>query len=252
MPETLPVDPAQLESATAEEILAVAMREYGSRFGIATAFQAEGMVLVDMAVRIDPGVRVFTLDTGRLPEETHQMITAVRSRYGISVEIVTPDTRELEAMTTLSGVNLFRDSVAKRKLCCQIRKVHPMKRKVTEFDCVASGLRRSQSEERAHTPKVFRDGDLWTLAPLAEWTSDEVRAYIAEHDVPHHPLYEKGYASIGCGPCTRAIQPGEAERAGRWWWELDADKECGLHRTPDGRLRRELDILLDQVRAAAR
>jgi phosphoadenylyl-sulfate reductase (thioredoxin) len=244
------IDAAQLEKATAEEILAVALKEFGPRFGIATSFQSEGQVLAHMATRIDPKARIFTLDTGRLPAETYDLMATLRSDHGINVEIVYPDAAETESMTTLFGINNFRDSSAQRKLCCQVRKVHPMNRKLAGMDAYAVGLRRSQSSERADVPKAAMDGAKWKFSPLADWTFEQIEAYLEQHGVPEHPLVAKGFVSIGCAPCTRAIAPGEPERAGRWWWETDAGKECGLHATPDGQLKRELDVLLDQVRAA--
>ncbi|MBL8290718.1 MAG: phosphoadenylyl-sulfate reductase [Bryobacterales bacterium] len=237
----------ELETYTAAELVEWALRTYGRRFAISTSFQAEGMVLVDMAARMDSGVRVFTLDTGRLPEETHQMIDTVRERYGVRVEVVYPDAGEVERMTTLHGVNLFYRDPNLRKLCCQVRKVRPLDRKLKELSAWAVGLRREQSEERAATAKVEMVGERLKLSPLADWTAVQVEEYLTEHQVPRHPLYARGYPSIGCAPCTRPVQPGEPERAGRWWWEENMSKECGLHVTPEGKVRQALDVLLDDI-----
>jgi phosphoadenylyl-sulfate reductase (thioredoxin) len=190
---------------------------------------------------------VITLDTGRLPEETYTMIEMVRQRYGLEVEMVLPETSEVERMVQQHGPNLFYGSVPERKLCCHIRKVRPLERKLHEVDAYAVGLRREQSESRESIAAVAEDRGKVKLSPLADWSSEQVRAYIAEHNVPQHPLYEKGYPSIGCGPCTRPTLPGEGERAGRWWWEESADKECGLHFTPSGKVLRTVDVLLEQV-----
>jgi phosphoadenosine phosphosulfate reductase len=215
-----------------------------------TSFQSEGMVVVDIAARIDPSVRIVTLDTGRLPVETYDAIEAVRARYGVKIETVAPDAGEVERMVTEHGPNLFLQSVAHRMLCCQVRKVRPLERKTAELDAWAVGLRRSQSETRQTLSRVEEvDGGKLKLSPLADWTREQVEDYIREHDVPRHPLYAKGYTSIGCGPCTRATVAGEDERAGRWWWENGADKECGLHFTPDGRAERMVDFLVSQVTA---
>lgn len=237
----------ELETYTAAELVEWALRTYGRRFAISTSFQAEGMVLVDMAARMDSGVRVLTLDTGRLPEETHQMIDTVRERYGVRVEVVYPDAGEVERMTTLHGVNLFYRDPSLRKLCCQVRKVRPLDRKLAELSAWAVGLRREQSEERAATAKVEMVGERLKLSPLADWTAAQVEEYLTKHEVPRHALYARGYPSIGCAPCTRPVQPGEPDRAGRWWWEENMSKECGLHVTPEGKLRQALDVLLDDI-----
>ncbi len=241
-----------LEQAPATEILSWAIETYGSDFAISTGFQSEGMAILDMAARITPKPRVITLDTGRLPAETFELIETVNARYGIQVELISPEAREIESMVTLHGPNLFYKDTAQRMLCCQIRKVRPLDRKLRDFKAWAVGLRRSQNETRAGVPKVDYDARPVKLSPLADWTSEQVRDYIRRHDVPQHPLYAKGYTSIGCGPCTRAIEAGEDERAGRWWWEDDAKKECGIHFTPDGRAQRTVDVLLEQVLRNAR
>ena len=230
-----------------QDLLRWAISQYGDRFAITTSFQREGMVLLDMAVRLDRRVRVLTLDTGRLPEVTYTMIERVRERYEILVEMVQPEGREVEAMVTQHGPNLFYEGVAARKLCCQIRKVRPLERKLGELDAFAVGLRREQSATRESVAAVSEVGGKVKLSPLAEWSSKQVSAYLGANEVPEHPLYAAGYPSIGCGPCTRATKVGEGERAGRWWWEDSADKECGLHFTPAGKVMRTVDVLLEQV-----
>ncbi|MDQ2900383.1 MAG: phosphoadenylyl-sulfate reductase [Acidobacteriota bacterium] len=235
---------------SAPGIIAWAVETYGPDLAISTSFQREGMVIVDMAAKIDPRIRVITLDTGRLPEETYRMIELVRERYGIAVETVSPNATELESMIAQHGPNLFRQNVASRMLCCQIRKVRPLERKLREFKAYMVGLRRGQSESRASVETVDTTGLAAKISPLADWTAGQVLEYTERHRVPVHPLYAKGYASIGCEPCTRAIEAGEAERAGRWWWELEADKECGLHFSPDGRAERQVDVLLREVLAS--
>jgi phosphoadenosine phosphosulfate reductase len=243
---------SELEQLSAEALLKWGLDEFGNSLAIATAFQAEGMVIVDMAARITPHVRVFTLDTGRLPEETYRMIETVRERYSIAVESVAPDAAEIEAMVALHGPNLFYREVALRNLCCQIRKVRPLERKLGGLRAWVAGLRRDQNESRADVRKVEENQGKLKLNPLAEWTAAEVSEYILRHDVPMHPLYATGYRSIGCAPCTRAIQPGEDERAGRWWWELDAAKECGIHFSPEGKAERKLDVLVSEILEAKR
>lgn len=195
-------------------------------------------MIVDMASRIAPGVRVFTLETGRLPEETLRMIETTESRYGLRVERVQPEAEEVGRMVAERGLNLFYESVENRKVCCEIRKVRPMARHMAGIQAWATGLRRAQSETRASVEKVAEVDGRVRLAPLADWTAAQVEEYTREHDVPVHPLYAAGYASIGCAPCTRAIRPGEEERAGRWWWEDSSRKECGIHFAADGTVKR--------------
>ena len=239
--------PPEIQALAPDKLLSWALEKFGPKFVIVTSFQKEGMVLVDMASRIDPGVRVITIDTGRMPEETYGMMEAVRQRYGVKIEILTPNAAESSRMVSSYGPNLFRNSAPLRKLCCEVRKVRPLAVKMTEFDSFAVGLRRGQSEERSSVEKVSTDGPRLKLSPLAEWSAEQVESYIAANKVLLHPLYAKGYATIGCGPCTRAIEPGEELRAGRWWWENEGDKECGLHVTPTGQLKRELDVLIEEI-----
>jgi phosphoadenosine phosphosulfate reductase len=231
-------DYPQFEVATASEVLSWAITTFRDAFAIATSFQKEGMVIIDMAARIDPKVRAFTLDTGRLPQETHLMVNAVRERYGIAIDLVAPDPAEVERMVAQHGLNLFYESIGNRQLCCEIRKVRPMQRKLAGLKAWASGLRREQSLERAGVPKVQTVDGRVKINPLADWTVEQVDRYLVEHEVPVHPLYERGYASIGCEPCTRALEPGESGRAGRWWWEDSEKKECGIHVSADGLVRR--------------
>jgi thioredoxin-dependent adenylylsulfate APS reductase len=230
--------PGKRETASAEATLAWAIESYGVAFAIATSFQREGMAIIDIAARISPLVRVFTLDTGRLPDETYRMIEIVRERYGIETEIVQPDAEEIRRLITPRGPDLFYESVEGRHSCCDVRKVRPLERKLATLGAWATGIRRQQSDTRAHTPKVELAVTPVKINPLADWTAAELEEYTRAHRVPVHPLYARGYASIGCEPCTRAITLGEDERAGRWWWERDAHKECGIHFGPDGKVRR--------------
>jgi adenylyl-sulfate kinase len=230
---------SRFEAIEASDILSWAINTFGDSFAIATSFQKEGMVIVDLASRISAGVRVFTLDTGRLPDETYQMIETVRQRYGMAVEIVFPERAEVEELVAIQGPNLFYSSVPARQRCCDVRKVRPLERKLETLQAWATGLRRDQGETRSGIPKVERgpEGRV-KICPLADWSAARVEEYLARHEVPVHPLYARGYTSIGCAPCTRAIEPGESERAGRWWWEQDAKKECGIHFAPDGSVER--------------
>jgi phosphoadenylyl-sulfate reductase (thioredoxin) len=225
---------SHLENVAAADLLRWAIETFEERFAVATSMQKGGMILLDLAWRTGLPFRAFTLDTGRLATETHAMIETVRKRYGIAVEVVTPDQAEITAMVAARGLDLFRDSVEMRQLCCNVRKVRPFERKLREFDAWATGLRRRQVRTRAAVPKVAESGGRLKLAPIADWSPQQVDAYLIENDVPVHPLYARGFSSIGCAPCTRAIMEGEDERAGRWWWEVDAKKECGIHFAPDG------------------
>lgn len=231
----------------AEEVLRWGVNEFGPRFAVVTSFQKEGMVLVDMAAKLGFPVRVITLETGRLPAETHAMMATVEARYGITVERIAPDPVEVARMTAAHGEDLFRNEVVLRKLCCQVRKVRPLDGILAHLDAYSVGLRRTQTDSReAVEQKAFVDGK-WKLSPLAFWTSAEVEEYTRRNDVPAHPLYAQGYTSIGCAPCTRAVTSEEGERAGRWWWEVDGDKECGLHFSPEGKMVRELDVLVSEL-----
>lgn len=241
------IDIIQPESAAATDLLSWALDTFRGRFAICTSFQDEGMVILDMAAKLHPGVKVFTLDTGRLPAETRQMIAAVEARYGIEVEIVHPDAAEVERMTGLHGPDLFLDDPSLRKLCCHVRKTRPLARRLASLDAWAVGLRRDQNEERAHTPKAEQVDGRWKLSPLADWSQRQVEEYLRANAVPRHPLYASGYGTIGCAPCTRPIAPGEHPRAGRWWWEQDQAKECGIHIGADGAFRRTLDVLLEEI-----
>lgn len=237
------LDPGLVEALPAQELIRLALDAYHPRTAVVTSFQLEGMVILDMALRVRPDVRVITLDTGRLPAETYEMVETVRRRYGVSVEVFFPDARRVEAMVRRDGPNLFYRGAAERQECCYVRKVEPLERALAGLDAWLTGLRRDQAPARDATPKAAPDlrfgggrpVPLWKLAPLADWSSAQVEAYVAAHDVPLHPLYDQGYTSIGCAPCTRAPEPGEGPRGGRWWWEKDDKRECGLHVLAGGR-----------------
>lgn len=227
---------ASFEPRDAEEILRWAIRRFGERIALASSFGAEDCVIIDMASTVNH-LEVFSLDTGRLPQETYDVMDAIRERYGIRIELYYPDTAAVEAMAGEHGPNLFYRSVELRKLCCQVRKVEPLNRALADRDAWITGLRRDQEPSRQRTPKVQVDwshGGRIKVNPLADWTWDQVWTYIREHDVPYNRLHDRGYPSIGCAPCTRAVATGEDLRAGRWWWERDVAKECGLHADPLG------------------
>jgi thioredoxin-dependent adenylylsulfate APS reductase len=223
---------AHFENRSPQHLLRWATERFGSRLAISTSFQNDGMVLLDMAWRIDPDIRVVTVDSGRLHQETYDLMEQVRERYGIQIEVFYPDATALQTFVRDNGINPFYRSTSLRRSCCDIRKVEPLKRALADSDAWISGQRRDQSATRKSVRKVEIDrtcDDKLKLNPLADWSENEVWDYIRANDVPYNALYDKGYTSIGCAPCTRPTEPGEDPRAGRWWWEQDTPKECGIH-----------------------
>lgn len=221
-----------LEEKKAVEILKWADETFGRQVALASSFGAEDVVLIDMWVRINPRARIFTLDTGRLHQETYNLIDKIRRHYKIEIEFCFPDTSKVEEMLNKHGPNLFYESVDFRKLCCQWRKIEPLNRILSKLEAWICGLRREQAVTRTEINKVEIDEahhGIVKINPLADWSEAEVWNYLKENQVPYNVLHEQGYPSIGCAPCTRAIKPGEDIRAGRWWWENPETKECGLH-----------------------
>lgn len=204
----------------------------------ASSFGLEDMVILDLMHRADLDYAVFTLDTGRLHEETYALMQQARERYGRPIAVYFPDRAQVEAYAQSEGVNAFYRGIELRKRCCEIRKVEPLKRALQGKRLWVTGMRREQSPTRADLETLSFDAahGLMKLNPLLEWTEQEVLAYIHQHDVPINALHARGYPSIGCAPCTRAVAPGEDARAGRWWWEQPESKECGLHLDPTGKL----------------
>jgi phosphoadenosine phosphosulfate reductase len=222
----------RLRGAAPQEVLEWGLVTFDRRrIALTTSFQREGMVILHMALRIDPWAQVFTIDTGRLPQETLDVVDQVRERYGIPIEVLYPDSRDVSALVTEHGPNLFYRSTELRLSCCEVRKVLPLERKLRTLDAWVTGVRRSHNLSREAVAEVEvdeRHGGIVKLNPLASWTEAQVVDYVDEFHLPENQLYERGYTSIGCGPCTRATSPGEDPRAGRWWWEQGA-RECGLH-----------------------
>ena len=221
-----------------EEILQYFLAEYKGKIAFASSLGAEDQVLTDMITKVDSHVKIFTLDTGRLFPETYELIENTNIKYNISIETFFPDKVAVEKMLNEKGIDLFYQSVENRKLCCSIRKKHPLKKALQGMNVWICGLRREQSITRYATSLVEWDeenlpgrqaGELIKLNPLYEWSEQQVWDYIKKNNVPFNPLHDKGFASIGCQPCTRAIKPGEDIRSGRWWWEETENRECGLH-----------------------
>ena len=222
----------EFEGSSPREVLEWASRNLGSGVALATSFQVQGMVLLDMLVGTDPRARIFTLDTGRLPSQTYELMDRVRERYGVNVEVLFPDKTEVEEMVARRGVNLFYRSVENRRLCCQVRKTNPLNGFLRTLDAWISSIRADQTEQRAGARKFEIDylhGRMLKINPILDWTMERAWDYVRENDVPYNELHDMGYPSIGCAPCTRAVGEGEDPRAGRWWWERDSDKECGIH-----------------------
>ena len=219
----------------AERWIEWTLDKFGDRAAFASSFGAEDMVLLDLIARGQRSrprtIRVITLDTGRLFPETYDLIEEARRQYQIPIEIFAPDQAELEALVSRGGPNLFYASIEQRKACCVVRKVHPLERALRGAELWITGLRREQSFERSTVEVLAKDpahGGRWKLAPLAEWSWEDVLSYADRHSVPLNRLHARGFPSVGCAPCTRAVRPGEDPRSGRWWWERGS-KECGLH-----------------------
>jgi len=222
----------RFEGKDPETVIRWALERFHPRIALASSLQAEEMVILDIAWRMNPGVRVFTLDTGRLHEETYMVMEQIREKYGIEVESYFPNREVVEALEREKGFYSFRHSVEERKYCCGIRKVEPLGRALNGLDAWVTGLRREQAVTRGTVGKVEADeshGGIIKVNPLTDWSGEQVWDYIRAHDVPYNRLHDIGFPSIGCAPCTRAVKPDEDMRAGRWWWELPESKECGLH-----------------------
>jgi phosphoadenosine phosphosulfate reductase len=215
-----------------EELLRRALELFGPRIALSSSLGPEDQVLTDMIVKIDPRARIFTLDTGRLFPETYSLIDTTRMHYGVGISVFFPRHNEVEEMTSTHGVNLFYESIERRKLCCRVRKLEPLSRAFANLDAWICGLRREQSITRTGTQTVEWDdaNGLIKINPLIDWSDAQVWDYIRANSVPHNPLHHRDYPSIGCQPCTRAVAPGDDPRSGRWWWESPEHRECGLHK----------------------
>jgi phosphoadenosine phosphosulfate reductase len=217
---------------SAEEVLKWILENLHPNVALASSFGAEDVVLIDMLAKINPEARIFTLDTGRLNQETYDLIDSIRTKYKIRLEVMFPDQSEVQEMVYEHGMNLFYRSRENRKLCCGVRKVHPLTKMLSTLDGWITGIRSDQTQNRSDSWKFEIDnqfGGILKANPIIDWTWKQIWDYIKANKVPYNKLHDKGYPSIGCEPCTRAIKPGEDLRAGRWWWESESDKECGLH-----------------------
>jgi phosphoadenosine phosphosulfate reductase len=223
---------AQLEhkAAAAQALLAAALERHG-RLVYSNSLGAEAIVLTDIIWTHVPAIDVFSIDTGRLHEETYELLERLQRRYQRTIRVVYPDAAALERLVARQGVNGFYHGVAARLECCRVRKVEPFRRAVAGFPAWITGVRREQSTGRANGQPIEWDTEhgLYKVSPLLDWSEEDVWHYIRLHRLPYNPLHDRQFPSIGCAPCTRAIQPGESRRAGRWWWERADSRECGLH-----------------------
>ena len=220
-----------LQGATPKDVISFFAEKYKGETSFSTSLGAEDQVLTDLIGSVDPLIKIFTLDTGRLFQETYDLIYITEKKYGIKIRVYFPDSDSVEKMVNEKGINLFYESVENRKLCCNMRKIEPFKRALAGVKVWISGLRREQSVTRKDLELVEWDESygIIKLSPLIEWNESKVWEYLRGNKIPYNELHQKGFPSIGCQPCTRSIKPGESVRSGRWWWELPENKECGLH-----------------------
>ena len=222
----------ELQNASAQDILAFFLKEYKGKIAFATSMGAEDQVITEIIDSIDPSASIFTLDTGRLFQETYDLIEKTNARYDIHIDIMFPDNKKVQNMVREHGINLFYQSVKYRKLCCHVRKIEPLTRALEGMKAWISGLRNEQSVTRKDISLVDWDDNfrLLKINPLKDWTEEQLWNYIHKKNIPYNALHDKGYPSIGCLPCTRPVEPGQDIRSGRWWWEQPEMKECGLHK----------------------
>jgi len=222
----------QLIAKDAEEALRFSLESFGvGRIALASSFGAEDQVLTDMLIRTHAEARIFTLDTGRLFQETYDAMQRSVERYGVRYEVYAPEAAKIAQLVSIDGPNLFYSSIEKRKACCEVRKLQPLRKVLSTVDAWICGLRRDQAVTRQAVELVSWDAEfgIYKICPLFDWSEAQVWQYIKDHDVPYNALHDRGFRSIGCAPCTRATAEGEDIRAGRWWWEAPEHKECGLH-----------------------
>ena len=222
----------RFRSSEPQEILSYFIERFGAKIALASSLGAEDQVLTEMIVKINPETTIFTLDTGRLFPETYDLIDRTSRKYKKNLQIYFPDNLKVQEMVNKKGINLFFESVESRKECCFLRKIEPLQRAFSGLDVWICGLRAEQSVTRTDIDIVEWDENnkLVKINPLAFWSEEQLWDYINTQKIPYNTLHDKGYPSIGCQPCTRAIEEGEDVRAGRWWWENPDTKECGLHK----------------------
>jgi len=220
------------QDSSPEELLRGFIAGFRGKIAFSTSLGAEDQVITDMVAAIGLPLKIFTLDTGRLFQETYDLLDITQKKYGLGISIYFPDAARVEEMVRSKGINLFYESVENRRLCCHIRKIEPLKRALDGMEVWITGMRKEQSVTRADAGLIEWDAthNIIKVNPLINWSNEMVWKYIDEKKIPVNELHSKGYPSIGCLPCTRAVRPGEDVRSGRWWWELPEFKECGLHK----------------------
>ena len=221
----------QLNGISIEDQLRRLSSAFQGKIIFTTSLGIEDQLITHLIFKNDINIKVATLDTGRLFSQTYDLLSNTIIRYGKKIDIYFPDNEDVEKMVAEKGLFSFYKSVGNRKECCGIRKVVPLNRALTGIECWISGIRADQSDNRQQMDWLEFDENkkIYKFYPLIKWSFDDVNRFIKENNVPYNSLHDKGYVSIGCEPCTRAIKPGEDFRAGRWWWENDGPKECGLH-----------------------
>ena len=222
----------KFQDSSPEEILTWGITNFTGKIAFSTSLGAEDQVITHMIAGLSKPAKIFTLDTGRLFQETYDLLDITRKKYGLPIGIYFPDASRVEEMVQAKGINLFYESVENRQLCCHIRKIEPLKRALAGMEIWITGMRKEQSVTRALTDMIQWDPvyNIIKVNPLIHWSAEMVWQYIHDRKIPVNELHSQGYPSIGCLPCTRAIEPGEDVRSGRWWWELAEFKECGLHK----------------------
>jgi phosphoadenosine phosphosulfate reductase len=221
-----------LSNQSPEEVLTFFTDYFSNKITFASSLGMEDQIITHILSDVSKNTSIFTLDTGRLFPETYSLLSKTNDKYGISIKVYFPNNENIEQMVNTKGINLFYESVENRKECCQIRKIEPLKRAFSGMEAWICGLRRAQSVTREKLELVEWDNinNLIKINPLINWTDEQVNHFIKENGIPYNILHDKGFPSIGCQPCTRAIKPGDDIRAGRWWWENPDQKECGLHK----------------------
>lgn len=221
----------EFKDKSAKNLLSWALNTFKEKITLASSLGLEDQVLTEILVKINSDINIFFLDTGRIHQETYDLLEESMEQYNIKFNIYFPDTRAIETFEKENGPNPFYKSLELRKECCQIRKIEPLNRALKNQDAWITGLRRDQSITRANIKKIEWDeiNNLIKINPLIDWSEKDVLNYILEHQIPYNKLFDKGYTSIGCSPCSRIIKLGQDKRAGRWWWESPEKRECGLH-----------------------
>jgi len=227
----------ELTGKSAEDILKWAFDTFKDRIVFASSFGAEDVVVIDLISKINPSAKIITIDTGRLPDETYELMEDTRKKYNVELLTYFPDKSEVENLLDEKGYYSFRESLNNRKECCRIRKINPLRRVLKDCDAWITGLRKEQSVTRKDMNIVEEDPVFGVIKvnPILDWSLDDIWKYIKKNGISYNKLHDQNYPSIGCEPCTRAIKDGEDIRAGRWWWESPEQKECGLHAKKGGR-----------------